>query len=89
MKRLSNTQKSIFETGGFSLVVPILVALLVPILFFNQLNLFHIIGSAVLLLISILTILSMKFDEIPKRDIQAIWVLSLLYNFYLISYLFL
>lgn len=88
MKRLNNTPRSTFEVRGLSIVVPILISILVPILLFSQLNLFHIVGSILLLLVSSLTIVTMKFEEIPKRDIQAIWVLSLLYNVYLLSYAF-
>lgn len=88
MKRLNNTPRSTFEVRGLSIVVPILISILVPILLFSQLNLFHIVGSILLLLVSLLTIVTMKFEEIPKRDIQAIWTLSLLYNVYLLSYVF-
>lgn len=88
MKRFNNTPRSTFEVRGLSIVVPILISILVPILLFSQLNLFHIVGSILLLLVSSLTIVTMKFEEIPKRDIQAIWVLSLLYNVYLLSYVF-
>lgn len=88
MKRLNNTPRSTFEVRGLSIVVPILISILVPILLFSQLNLFHIVGSILLLLVPFLTIVTMKFEEIPKRDIQAIWVLSLFYNVYLLSYVF-
>lgn len=84
MNSLPTTQDS-KQIKIISLIVPVIITCLVPILFFSALSVLQLIGSGTLLSITILSLLSGGFKDLPDKDISIIWVASILYNLYLLT----
>ncbi len=68
-----------------SLIVPVIITCLVPILFFSSLSLFQLIGSGIILAIIALSLFIGELKDLPDKDIATLWVAAILYNLYLIT----
>lgn len=69
-----------------SLVVPVIITCLVPILFFSALSLHQLVGSGIILAV---VLLSLIVGNMKDKDIAIIWVAAILYNLYLLAAVFL
>lgn len=88
MNTMPTTTSTSWMPRVASLIVPILITLFVAIFFFKTLTLYQIVGSGILLSITLLSLTVGEMKDLPKKDIAILWVSAILYNSYLLSSVF-
>lgn len=69
------------------IIMPILITCIVPILLLDHLSIKQLVGSGVILIVCLLSIVAGETDRIPEKDVAIIWVATVLYNLYLLTYI--